>query len=111
LSPDISKVRVYCEITSGAFGDSGAVRVVAKPSGSSEVSAAGGRVVTTVDVLVPVPASTFVGPAIGQGASYQCTLSGYSTSQQRWDEFRTSSSNPAYRLSPEPRPISGTFTW
>jgi hypothetical protein len=114
LAADISRLRVQCSVTSDAFGyDSGGRRIYDAPSGERVINVSNGRVVTTLDVLVPISSSQFVGPTIGQGASYECVLDAFSTSQQQWDVFSLSHSNPAYRvvLSPVISLIQGSFTW
>ena len=105
LSPDITKVAVWCKITGPGIntrtGNIGA-QVEFVPSG--------GQVVTTASVVVAYPAGDMTNPA-GQQATYACTLSGFSNSLQRWDVFREDHATPVFRLKPTPPELSGTFIW
>jgi len=73
-----------------------------------ELAVSGGQLVTTVTVVVAIP--TLVNPA-GQTAAYRCTLFAYSTSQRTWGSFSDSATIAAFRLSPTPMTIYGSFTW
>ena len=115
LAPDISKVRVLCAIRSSV------VRVVttidrygnaiAGPMADRELPISGGQAVVTLDLAVPIPPSSFTGPSVGQNATWECGLTGFSTSGNRWDAFNATHANPAFRLSPTPGTITGNFTW
>ena len=115
LAPDISRVRVACTISSPVlrvvtltdpYG-----RLVQAPLGALETRTSGGQLVTTLAVVVSVPSTGFTGPAVGQSASYQCWLEGFSQSGNKMEAFSASHTNPAFRLSPNPVPLTGSFTW
>jgi len=105
MSPDITKVAVWCKITGPAItsrsGNIGA---------QVEIVPQAGQVVTTATVVVPWPPTDLTNPA-GTQASYSCSLSGYSNSLQRWDIFREDHPTPAFRLKPTPTELTGTFVW
>ena len=115
LGPDISRVRVLCTIRSSVvmvaqitdrYGN-----VVAGPMGDREVPVSGGQAVATLDIAVPIPPTSFTGPSVGENATYECTLTGFSSSGNRWDAFNATHANPAFRLSPTPGRITANFTW
>jgi hypothetical protein len=102
---DISKVAVWCRITSSAIiGPRGGAYLQAQV----EVPVTAGQVDTTV--RVDVVATNLDTPA-GKSATYVCALSGYSTARQTWDVFSDTHALPAFRLSPTPAPLSGSFVW
>ena len=115
LAPDISRVRVICTVRSPVVRSSSNILVdealIAAPAGARYVVVSGGQAVATLDVAVPIPASSFTGPAVGQNATWECALTGFSTSGNRWDAFNATHANPAFRLSPTPGAITGNFTW
>lgn len=106
LSPDIGKVQVTCTITSPAIPSSqgGNPRL----SGRRLIVVSGGQVVMTATVVVTVTSLT---NPIGQNATYGCTLSGWSTSLQTWGVFDPAATTPAFRLSPAPVALTGSFAW
>lgn len=106
ISSDISKVAVWCYITSQGVITTRDGRLQAQV----ELPVSGGQLVTTVTVSVAAPSASLSDP-IGKPATYSCSLSGYSTSLQRWDLFNATSTVAAFRLSPTPQPITGSFTW
>jgi hypothetical protein len=105
LSPDITKVAVYCRITGPAIttrsGNIGA---------QVELVPQGGQVVTTATVVVTWPLTDMTDPT-GTQANYDCLLSGFSNSLQRWDRFYEEQATPVFRLKPTPPALTGTFTW
>ena len=103
LSPDITKVAVYCKITSSAFNNR--FGYVQK---QEEYVPQNGQVVTTATVVIP---TTELLDPIGKSANYYCTLSAFSNSLQRWELFSETSATPVFRLRPTPPEMSGTFTW
>ena len=103
VSSDIAKVAVYCSISSIAI-----VNRAAKLGAQQEIPVSGGQLVTTVTVVVPV--SGLDNP-VGKTATYECLLSGFSTSLQQWQPFNSASAVPAFRLTPTPAGLSGTFNW
>ena len=87
-------------------------------SSQVEFPVAAGQVVTTALVTVPVSAASFAKPGEGGPASYVCTLSGYSVGTTDfaagWNSFDpkvSKGTSPAYRVSPIPSPLTGTFSW
>jgi hypothetical protein len=103
LPPDIVKIAVWCKITSAAVNNrSGYIQK------QEEFVPQAGQVVTTATVVVP---TTELLDPVGKPATYECTLSGFSNSLQRWDLFREDHPTPVFRLKPTPPAMSGTFTW
>ena len=108
LSTDIERVYVVCTLTSNAFSAAG-------PGGGSvnkqlSIPASNGQVVDTASVVFSAsldPAKLRSYPT----ASYQCRLSGFSASLQRADAFSDSHATAAFRLSPTPAVLSGSFNW
>ena len=107
LSADLTKVAVYCEITSDALPLIGPVHKATK---QVELTPSGGQLVQTVSVVVPIP---ILDTSNGKtAAAYQCMLSGFSQSLQRWSPFGDSQTLPVqFRLSPSPQSLIGNFTW
>lgn len=105
VSSDISRIAVWCYITSTAIKTQDG-----RLQKQVEVSISGGQLATTVTVSVAAPSASLDNP-IGKPASYNCSITGFSTSLQRWDVFNATSAVPAFRLSPTPQPLSGNFTW
>ena len=106
LSPDLATVGVFCEITSTALTNTSG-----KASKQVDLVPANGQIIQpAVSVVVPIP---FLDTSGGKtSASYRCTLSGYSRSLQRWSPFGDAQTLPvAFRLSPAPANITGTFMW
>ena len=105
MSPDITKVAVWCKITGPAIttrsGNIGA---------QVELVPQGGQVVATDTVVVKWPVTDYTNPT-GTQASYSCSLSGFSNSLQRWDIFREDHPTPVFRLRPTPTELTGTFVW
>ena len=111
LSADLTKVAVYCEITSDALPLVG-VGTIRRALKQVELTPSGGQIVQTVSVVVPIPILDTSNGTNATKATYACTLSGFSQSLQRWSPFGDSQSLPVqFRLSPAPPSISGNFTW
>jgi hypothetical protein len=109
LSSDIAKIAVFCRITSDAIPPSGATgKAGGKLSKQEEFPVSGGQLVTTAVVIVPV--SGLDNP-IGKTANYECLISGFSTSLQQWSRFEEASTTPAFKLSPTPPQMTGSFIW
>jgi hypothetical protein len=120
LSTEISQVQVDCAVDSpgvisvrpGARDASSTVR------GYVNLPVAGGQVVTTATVVVPISADVLGGGATGRivtppkgTATYRCRLTGYSTRSKTWSAFSDSSTSAAFRLTPTPADLTGSFTW
>lgn len=111
ISPEITKVEVFCDILSEALPTVGRTGSVGHARAFVDLSPTGGQVVTTATVVVPVSSlNTSATPTAGT-ASYTCTFTGFSQPLQRWDRFSATQAVAAFRLSPTPADISGTFTW
>jgi hypothetical protein len=111
LATAVTKIRVLCQITSQAIR--GATTSSGTPtdtvSGTLELPVSAGQVVSPATVVVPV---TSLDTSNGRtSASYKCILQGTTTTDPRWYEFFDSGSAGAFRVSPTPDPITGTFTW
>lgn len=105
MSPDITKVAVWCRITGPAIHTrSGNIQA------QVELVPQAGQVVTTATVVVAWVNTDMTDPT-GTQASYTCSLSGFSNSLQRWDIFREDHPTPAFRLKPTPTELTGTFVW
>jgi hypothetical protein len=105
MSPDITKVAVWCRITGPAIHTrSGNIQA------QVELVPQVGQVVTTATVVVAWVNTDMTDPT-GTQASYTCSLSGFSNSLQRWDIFREDHPTPAFRLKPTPTELTGTFVW
>jgi hypothetical protein len=104
LSPDITRVSVTCRIVSPALpvfqGQPQAYR-------GEQFPVVAGRLVTTATVVVAIPQLN--SPA-GKTANYSCYLRG-STQMATGREFTENNSDPAFRLSPTPVTITGSFDW
>ena len=102
LSPEIYAVQVNCRIRSdaipgGDYGTSDGFPVVNR------------RVATTATLRVRL--SALNNPA-GKTATYVCTLLGRREPiEAEWRLFSANASDPAFRLTPTPDPIIGTFNW
>ena len=113
LAPEITKVLVACSISSPVFSAPATAL-----TSQVEFPVAAGQVVTSALVTVPVSAASFAKPGEGGPASYVCTLSGYSVGTTDfaagWNSFDpkvSKGTSPAYRVSPIPSPLTGTFSW
>lgn len=104
VSSDIAKVAVFCRIRSAAITTTRDGTL----SRQVEVPVTGGQLVTTVSVVVAV--SGLDNP-VGNPATYECSLTGFSTSLQRWDVFSDTHTVPAFRLTPTPAGLTGSFKW
>jgi hypothetical protein len=115
---EITKVAVWCKISSEALIGTRNKQLQAQ----LELPVAAGQLVTTARVVVIVSSTAFTDPTmkitgspIGQPATYQCSLSGFSmlptTNGGGWNVFSADSTNPAFRLTPTPAPIGGNFVW
>jgi hypothetical protein len=112
ISSDIRQVAVYCRITSSAIPGRTSNTVSAQADffvRNGQLYDATGQQITTA--TVPVIATGLDPNASGQQASYSCSLSGYSMSLQKWDAFDAAHAVPAFRLSPTPAPLTGSFVW
>ncbi len=112
LSPDIGKVEVNCNIFSSAIpihaGTLGGLQGVPGYSGHQDIVVSGGKAVATATVVVPIPSLI---NAVGQTATYSCTLKGFSTSLQQWGAFDASTHANAWHLTPPPADLTGSFVW
>jgi len=105
MSPEITKIRVLCSISTTAITSSTGSHNV---SNAVELPVSGSQVVTTANVVVPV---TTLDTSNGNtSASYTCTIDGQSLTNSRWTSFDERAVG-AFKLSPTPQPITGTFTW
>lgn len=101
ISSEIGTVGVFCTVSSAA----------AQPNstyGVSRHTPAGGRVQATAVVRVDI--LKLDDPA-GKTATYRCVLRGLRTGQNTWADFAAGASDSAFRMSPNPTPITGSFDW
>jgi hypothetical protein len=104
LPSDITKVAVWCKITTSATVSARGATLQKQ----EEFVPVGGQVVTTATVVVP---TTELVDAMGKTATYVCTLTGFSQSLQKWDLFREDHATPVFRLKPTPAEMTDTFIW
>ena len=112
ISSDITRIAVYCRISSSSIVSRSGNSVFAQADffvRGGQVYDASAQQVTTA--TVPVIAAGLAPDAAGKQASYSCSLSGYSASLQKWDAFDAAHAVPAFRLSPTPVPLTGSFVW
>lgn len=111
ISSDIEKIAVYCRIQSAAIltSDNRVWAQVEFPVRSGQVIDNTFQQVTSA--TVQVKATNLDVNALGKPASYECILSGFSTSLQRWDTFQESHTVAAFRLTPTPQSLTGSFVW
>jgi hypothetical protein len=104
LAPEIIRIRVFCEIKSAAIVAPNA----GMESATDELPVLGGKLVTTMRVVISFPAGTLQAPT-GQTAQYQCELRGITASGM--GGFSETTNIVAFQLKPTPAPITGTFVW
>jgi len=109
LSSDITKVEVFCEITSSALPALAGQGSAGKARSQVDLTPSAGQVVQTVAVVVPIPSLDTSGGKTS--ATYQCTFTGFSQSRQQWARFDAAATVAAFRLSPTPADLTGSFTW
>lgn len=107
MSADITKVAVYCEITSDALPKLSG-QTVGRAQKQVELTPSAGQIVQTVAVVVPIAS---VDTTASASADYKCTLSGFSQSLNRWSPFSATNTIAAFRLSPTPPTLVGMFNW
>jgi hypothetical protein len=103
----VIQVYLQCSIESYAFG----YRPGSRPGvalAMVELQPSAGSVVTTAQVVVPVPLPTAQSYA-GQQASYTCEVWGHTASGQDGG-FTAQSTNATFKMTPTPS-IMGTFVW
>ena len=112
LSLDVAKVAVSCNIISDAIplspGKAKGTTTMGTLSKQVEIPVSGGQLVTTAIVVVPVGG---LDNPVGKTANCDCSISGYSTSLQQWSLFEEGHATTAFRLSPTPPRITGSFVW
>ena len=121
LARDIRQIDVTCYLTSDAITVLSSRATNPRRLGGNVVLDVGsGRLVTTANVVVAVPADRLQDPA-GKTFNWECSLTGYTTGTRLmrttggyaagWDFFSADHVNPSYRLSPTPKILSGSFVW
>ncbi|HLG54152.1 MAG TPA: hypothetical protein VI485_02400 [Vicinamibacterales bacterium] len=110
LSSDISRISVYCTLESAALTRGVVIKGATggRVQKQEEFPVTGGQLVTTAVVVLPI--GNLDNP-VGKPAFYSCQLGGFSTSQKSWDIFSETSAKAAFRLSPSPMTITGSFNW
>lgn len=114
LPPEITKVQIGCSIASDAFGTR-TIRGMTRPNTHGkviEVPVSAGRVVMTARIVVGVPLGSYADPT-GKSANYECYVMGFSSARTGggWNTFAADHANPAFRVSPTPQNLTGTFVW
>ena len=119
VSGDIEKVGVSCLVAGdGVVYPAGYVagnpfntnETVGPNWAKQELKVMGGQVVVTLRLNVQIPAEWLDNP-IGRPGQYVCSIMGFSTSLNRWGQFKADSPVPAFRLSPTPQDIWKSFVW
>lgn len=108
LSPDLEKVRVACVIQPSSALVWPTSQTGPAPTLEEAMDVKSGQVVTAFRIIMPILSSWLQDP-IGKRADYSCALEGYS--KGRWDRFSETASDSAWRLTPTPQSIYGSFTW
>ena len=103
LSKDITNLKVACKISSTAISNKDKSRI-----GGVNLPVSGGQVVTTATVVVTLDLTD---NAAGMGATFECELNRFSGSLQNYDSFSETQANPAFRVTPTPVVLSGSFVW
>lgn len=111
MSSDITKVQVACSITSEAIPPNTPTpdgKLTGKLVNQVELPVTRGQLVTTARVVV---ATGDLNDPIGKSATYECSITGFSESLQRWSWFGPNEDSPAFRLTPMPERFTGSFVW
>ena len=113
LAGNIPKVRVRCELNSGAFADS-ASSALLRPYQRTvqlEIPVSQGDVVQTAQLVVTLQPGELDNPS-GKQANYECDLRAFDATQQAWLFFGTRTGSQSHaELTPAPAPITGAFVW
>lgn len=124
LASEITQIDVTCYITGDGIpnprtGSMGAPRE-GRIGGNVVLDVVRGRLVTTANVVVPVQTTDYQ-VLTGKTANYQCMITAYSAGIRElrgsegypagWGYLDANSTNPAFRFSPTPQPITGSFVW
>jgi hypothetical protein len=112
VSSDIVKVQVACSITSEAIPPNTPTpdgRLIGKLANQIELPVTRGQLVTTARIVIATAGA--LNDPIGKSATYDCSILGFSQSQQSWNRFEENSGIPAFRLTPTPARLTGSFTW
>lgn len=118
LAPDITKVAIWCVISSEALVGTPRKQLQTQ----LELPVAAGQLVSTARVVVPVSSKAFIDPngivpkdPTGQPATYKCSLSGFSVlpvgKGGGWNLFGPDIKKPGFHLTPTPSPSEGSFVW
>lgn len=120
LDPLISQVDVTCRVTIASLDRSLRGPNPGQIGGHVVRPVANQRIVETVNVTLTFTRAQ-IDAMTGQTVSYDCGLTGYSVgmgtmryrspSPTGWNRFDANHDNPAFRLSPTPVPLTGSFTW
>jgi hypothetical protein len=102
LSPDVRTVTVFCEVKSPAIVAGGSARELRR------FTPVGGRVQATATVRVAING---LDNSKGTAATYRCELKGLRSTSGLYIAFSANASDSAFRLLPDPAPLTGTFNW
>ena len=106
----VTKVKVDCELTSGAINPRSTVPNAARSRNAAmELPVSHGDVVQAIRLVITLDPQELDNPS-GKLASYECRLLGFDPSVQRWGNL-FNGSTPGFILTPIPAPITGTFVW
>jgi hypothetical protein len=114
LPNEITKIKVACEVTSGAIeaGYPHHTLPQGRRTGELEIPVSQGQVVATAQVVVSISSTHLDNPS-GKQASYECRLLGFHAHPHNaWHDFQTvPQSDSVCRLTPKPAPFTGNFVW
>lgn len=111
LSSDLERVRALCVVMPSAVLTPQPLPYNApSPILMTEALVVSGQMITTLRTEFPI-LSGWLQNAIGQQATYQCELQGYSKSLDRWSPFSETAQDAVFRLKPTPATLQGSFVW
>ena len=110
LSPDLEKVRALCAVMPSAVMTPSMPMNAPPPILMTEAPVASGQVITTLRTEFLI-LSGWLQNAVGQQATYQCELQGYSKALARWSPFSDNAPDAVFRLTPTPPSLQGNFVW
>jgi hypothetical protein len=112
LPSNVPKVRVRCELNSGAFADSANTALVRpyQRTVQKEITVSQGDAVQTAHLVITIQPGELDNPS-GKQATYECELRAFDATQQAWVFFGARSSQSHVELTPTPAPITGAFVW
>lgn len=103
LGPEITKIKLFCSITSVAITNA-PNNTVKK---DQELPVSGGQVVTTASLLFSI---TGLDNPVGKQFTVACNTQAYSSTSSSWGDLNDTATNPSFKVS-SPMRNGLTFTW